>query len=232
MSTAQSDDRFDKVAQRRLEALQEQPVDATRLARAPRSRLSTLIDEAGFVRATASVRERLEAAFDRAGIDTVPSVTNPNLKPTGWVRFFRRGMAGSFASEEQLFESEHQLERYLVNNPGAIAGYGRLTLLGRQHRLADNRRIDLLYKARGDVHLVVELKAGAPDDGLASQMRRYLSGYEQELRASGIEAEVRGLVISGQPDVDVERDVAELCSDWDVRWMLYRRSFSLHVRTP
>jgi len=219
------DDKYTRLVEAQLAKLDGVPAP-TRLQQAPKAKLSTLVKAVGRQKATQATRLQLQGAFDRAGIATVPSLDDPELDLGEWVRFFKKGDHSGFVGGEYLFDTEDQLQRYIRNNPGSITGFGKLKLEGEEHRLATGQRIDLVFRGKGGAHVLVELKAGAPDTGLPGQMRHYLEAYEAELRARGDDSEVKGLIVTGQPDHALVEDVRLLCADWEVRWLLYRRRFS------
>lgn len=227
MTRPRDDERYSRVAESQLDKLVKAPEAISRLQQAPKAKLSTLIRGVGATRATAATRQRLQDAFDAKGIETVPALDDPGLGPDDWVRFVRSGGSEDFASSDQLFETEYQLRRYLKNNPGAIRGFGRLTLLHEELKLHTGQRVDLVFIGRSSVHIVVELKVATPDARLPSQMHQYLEAYQAELRRSGNESEVKGLIVTGQPDYVLADEVKTLCSEWEVRWMLYRRTFTM-----
>ncbi len=75
----------------------------------------------------------------------------------------------------------------------------------------------------------MELKHHGPDNGLVTQMRRYMTDLTHLAKEEGRHAGARGIVISGQPDPDIAADLRDLCSrhGYEVDWRLYRATLNL-----
>ena len=99
-------------------------------------------------------------------------------------------------------------------------------MVRRQYELTTGERIDILCFHRKKV-LVVELKAGEPDNDLPSQMRRYLHGLRRDFDAKKDKRTIAGLIITGQPNPKIHADVLQRCEGFNVEWKLYRRQFAL-----
>ena len=204
------------------------------LAEAPDSRLRVVLQKAGYSRMHPNILERLRTALDQAGIDTFPRLDDPGLDRDTRIYFFRSPMPAGLAPSRALFDTERQLEDFLVNNFAALPVFRGLRLRGRQYALGQGRRIDLLCEEKRGGRLVgVELKHHGPDNGLVTQMHRYMTDLTRLANNEGRHVGARGIVITGRPDPDVAADLRTLCSrhGYEVDWRLYRATLKLE-RAP
>ncbi len=212
---------------KKLDSLAQAPQS---LAQAPDSHLHVILQKAGYRRRHPKILERLAGALKDAGIDTFPSLDDPSLNRNTRVYFFRSPIPAGLAPSRALFDSERQLEEFLVNNFTALPAFRGLRLRGRQYPLGRGR-IDLLCeeKNRRGQLVGVELKHHGPNKGLVTQMRRYMTDLTRLAREEGRLAGARGIVITGQPDPDVAADLHALCSlhSFDVDWHLYQATIKL-----
>lgn len=218
-------------AAERLDALERPP---TSLAEAPDSQLHVIMRRAGFRRRTPLVQERLKEAFDAHEIQTYPDLTDPSVDRDTRI-YFLRGEVADLAHPRVLFDEERLLEDFLVNNFPYLPAFRGLKLRSRQFRFpGSNRVIDLLCEERRGGQLVgIELKHGAPDRGLTSQMIDYMIELERLAKSEGRPG-CRGVVVTGQPDARLAEDLHALARSrgFEVDWYLYETSIRLRTRGP
>ena len=222
---------FDRVAAIYQTKAVEQEHPPRTLKDAPKALLKTLVRKAGYMNATITMKQNLQDAFDAAGLTTIPEVTADDVDRDDWIRFFIEGTADGLTSPNKLLDTEQQLERYIRNNLPSITGLKGWHLAAKpQFRLSNGDKIDLVCKHKTREYLVIELKVAEPPESLPYQMSKYLQGLRYDLDKRGEhDAPVQGLVITGQGDADMHRQVVKSCVGYHVGWKLYRRSFTLRA---
>lgn len=93
-----------------------------------------------------------------------------------------------------------------------------MTLVKQQYETGVGR-IDILFRDEEGRYLVVETKKGRESDRVVGQLLRYMGWLKVQE-----EAEVRGLIVSGEPDVRLDYAAAAIP---DVAVITYRVSFQL-----
>ena len=211
----------------KLDALAEPPQS---LGQAPSSWLRIVLNNAGYAKIHPRILERLGPALTEAGIEPYPSLDDPLLPRDTRLYFFNIPKPGGLAPLGALFKTERLLEDFLVDNFSALPLFKGLKLRRRQFPLEQGQRIDLLCEERGTRRLVgVELKHHGPDTGLVNQMSRYMAALTNLANEEGRDAGARGMVITGQPDLNISAKLRAMCTRerYDVSWHLYRASIKL-----
>lgn len=165
-----------------------------------RRRLSTVARDCG-ARASATFLARLNDQVDAAGLHVEPPLDSAGLRRDDWIRFSTE----PFPPDELLFPRERDLQRFVEACIGTgifrelkVYQEGRRAV-GREFRLADGQRIDLLCEQRtkaglGDL-VAIELKR-EHQKGTVEQMM----GYIDALRAKFNSRRVRGMIITGHEE--------------------------------
>lgn len=226
---ANRDEKIEQCAEwavERVKALARPPAGLTE---APDSQLHVILRRAGVRRRSPQILEKLQKAFDRAGIHTHPKLTDPSVERNTRVYFLPAPLPG-LAPRRVLFDTEGLLEDFLVQNFEYLPPFHGLRLRARQYRFPGSSRvIDLLCEERGTRALVgVELKHQVPDRGLPSQMIDYMIELER-LAEREQRLGFRGMVITGQPDPRLREDLEALAEQrgYRVDWYLYEAGIKL-----
>lgn len=202
----------------------------TRREDAPDSHLSNILRRAGYRRMGPVLLQQIEGAFRAGGIATFPSLTEPSNTRETRIYFFLKDAPADLAPERSLFNTEKQLETFLVENFQHLSIFNDLRLRRRQYPLGQGQKIDLLCEERSTGRLVgVELKHREADAGLATQMRKYMRALTALAKKEKRSAGARGMVITGQPTPDIEANLRTLCmaAGFEVDWRYYKASLTL-----
>lgn len=220
------------VAERRHRVDADEP-SPTSLSHAPRSYLRTLVKEAGYERQSPRLLEDLETRLRDAGLGTFPELTDPtNTRDTPIYFFDLEHPIPGVQPTRALFDDEAQLQRFLTMN-FAILKYvqaAQLRFLGREVRLSANCIVDVLAEVKRTRELVAfELKVREPGERIVAQATKYIDALARRAdRESRCGA--RLLIVTGQPDPNLEAQVQELAATRgvEVEWLLYTVEFKLH----
>ena len=167
---------------------------------------------------------RLGQRLAASGVYTEPPLDSKGLRGSDWVYFAN----GPFPPDAMLFPKERDLLRFVSAcigtgafrdlRPARIARNG-----GREFRLPDGRRIDLLCEeksASGKGALVaIELKQDR-ERGVVVQMVEYLDA----LKVLYPERPVRGIIITGRED-RVGATMLRRFEGHEIDWFCYEVSF-------
>jgi len=211
------------------------PADApapSSLSRTPKMLLKTLLKGAGYKRIVPQFLVLLDTRFKESSIGTFPDLTDPTITRDTWIYLFdlAKPIPGVQPSRV-LFSEEKQLSRFLVNNFKALTYIKRagLRFLGSEVHLDEGCIIDLLAEDAKSRELVgFELKAQEAKDGLAHQSARYMRALARRAESDGRPG-ARLLIVTGQPDQDLHRDIQALADKEKVKtqWLLYRVNIEL-----
>lgn len=152
-------------------------------------------------RGTKRFLKELEDRLEKAGIYTEPPLADSGLHLDDWVRF----STGPFPPDSWFFPREKDLRRFVE----ACLGSGEFRNLevckfpgrksGREFRLPDGRKIDLLCQERTKIGtgalVAIELKR-EHELGTVTQ----LIGYMNALKQLYPSRDVKGIIISGRED--------------------------------
>lgn len=221
-------DRLIKDTLKRLEA-----TNPTALSEAPDSHVAVILEKAGFQRMTSSVLKQIEDALRDAGISCYPSLLDPKVDRDTRIFFFLDGGSPVLPSGG-LFSTEAELERFVVENFGVLRELDGLRLRKRQFRINNECIIDLLCDDIPKKQLVgIELKHRAPNEGAASQVRRYLDALCKRAEHEGKAGGARLILVTGIPDERVARDIEALLQQDGLMdrftWLTYRAALELAV---
>ena len=157
---------------------------------------------------------------------TEPRLADPGLRLDDWVWL----STGPFPPDSALFPRESDLQRFVQ----ACLGSGVFRTLelfkakghasGREFRLPDGRRIDLLCqeraKAGNGALVVIELKR-EHERGTVEQVMSYVDALKL-LYPSRV---VRALIVSGREDQVASVRLGQI-SGYDIRWLCYHVTFT------
>lgn len=194
-----------------------------------RRKLRTLVSLLG-TRATERVLQEIEDALAAEGVFANPAIGGNRQSLDDWIELSLE----PFSDEPALFAREKDLVAFVEHSLGVGLFRGLVPYTkgesgsGREHRLPDNRRIDLLCEERtrrGRGALVaIEFKR-AHDEGAVAQMMSYL----RTLREQFPDRQVRGIIISGTED-QTATDLVAALRDCDIQLVVYDIRF--RVITP
>lgn len=196
------------------------------LKQSPSSYLRTLIQQAGYERKSEKLLEELDERLDAAGIATHPNLRDPSIGPDTRIFFFDlKRPIPKFQQPRQRFAEEKELSRFLAMNWAALPYIKKagLRFRNREVRLDGSAIIDLLAVDKKTDELVgFELKVADGDDRLLGQAARYMSCLSAQAKKEG-RAGARLIIVTGQPNPDLDRRVRELGTHYGVRteWLLY-----------
>lgn len=108
-----------------------------------RRKLSTLVSNGGYERASRSFLDALTAEFAAAGIYSDYAPNDAGLTPTSWLRL----ALTPFPPTPLLFASEKDLETFIEHSLGSPGPFANLDLVERQYRIGGHV-IDILAKER------------------------------------------------------------------------------------
>jgi hypothetical protein len=199
------------------ERLSQLPQPPASKASAPDSKLRVLLAKAGYRRATQRNRTDLQAAFDKQQIVCDPKITDLRTSRETRIYFFKDQLPGELAHDAELFPAEAHLEHFIEANYPLLAPFHGLELVKRQHALSPGKKIDLMFRDRKSRALVgVELKKGKPDDRTVGQIKGYLRELKVESDKQGLD--YRLILITGQPDPDIDKTLREITNDHFEIW--------------
>lgn len=215
----QAVDRFVEEIRASLPA--EAPTDAPLVTE--RRLLSTVVDRCNArlsQRFLSKLRERLSAN----GVYTEPPIDSKGLRGRDWIYFAR----GPFPPDELLFPRERDLLRFV----SACIGTGVFRDLrparfarngGREYRLPDGRRIDLLCEEKSNsgsgALVAIELKQDR-ERGVVEQLTEYLDA----LKALYPHRAVRGIIITGR-ESRIGSKVLKNLDGYSIEWYCYEVAF-------
>lgn len=190
-----------------------------------RRKLRTMLADCG-KRGSAGVLAEIEARFTEAGIYTEPRLADSGLRLDDWVWF----STGPFPPDSAFFPREADLQRFVQACIGSGA-FRNLELCkvkghasGREFRLPDGRRIDLLCQERtksGTGGLVViELKR-EHERGTVEQVMSYIDALKQLYPSRA----VRAIIVSGREDQVASVRLGQV-TGYDIRWLCYDVTFN------
>lgn len=225
-------DRIAHVVDACRDAVEAKP-DATSLSQAPDRRLGTLAKLAGYKRVSSKFCEELDAQLRSASISTFPDLLDPtNDRRTRIYLFDAKSRPKGIQDSGGLFKFEKDLSDFLQKQfkiSPAIKKLG-LRLLGAEQTIGSGCRIDILAEDKKTKALVgIELKAGAPDRRIVSQAGSYMRALKKESEDKGLPLPPRLLIISGQPDQELQSDVKDQSTKHGVpvQWLIYTVSLTL-----
>ena len=208
--------------ERRLNQLPQPP---TSKASAPDSKLRVLITKAGYRRRTKRILVDLQTAFDEQQIACYPKIDDPRNGRDTRIFFFRGHLPGDLVHDAELFPEEAHLEHFIEANHPMLSHFHDLVLLKRQYPLGPGKKIDLMFRDAKNNDLVgVELKKGKPDDRTVGQISIYLRELKTASEKQG--CGFRLILITGQPDPDIENSLKAVTSD---RFELWRYKVKLVI---
>ncbi|WP_083405614.1 PDDEXK family nuclease [Mycolicibacterium rutilum] len=222
---------IDRLVEKTRRRVDQSPPSARLLKHMPSSKLSVLVREAGYERASRRLLDELSDRFHAEGIDFSPELLDADNTPDTRIYFFdmKRPVEG-LRPARQLFHEEAQLARFLwVNKHFLGQAVRNLRLTDREKTLAPGSRPDLVAIDTKTRELVaIELKAGHPDQGIVAQAARYMTVLKDQAEAEGLRG-ARLMIITGQPDeqlADLVRVQAERLGI-KCEWFLYSVRFEL-----
>lgn len=197
------------------------------------SKLRVVLRECGWKRRGAENLQRIQAGCEKAGIYPEPMLTAPGLDREETIYFSHikpRPYVAEHYSPHPAFSSEKALQRFLAQNLNRIPKLAHLKSPILEYRLPSGRRIDILCREkRTDAYVVIELKKLRVDP--VGQIERYLVEVDRSLaRKASPYPEVRGIIITGQPNAVLERSLSARVSNYRVSWFLYRVKLELVER--
>jgi len=177
-------------------------------------------------RGSAHFFETLDLRLREAGIYTDPPLVDSGLRLDDWVLF----STGPFPPDSSFFPKEKDLKRFVE----ACLGSGVFRNLelcklpgrqsGREFRLPDGRKIDLLCQERtrsGNGALVaIELKC-EHERGTVEQLISYLDALKDIYPSR----DVKGIIISGREN-QVASAVLRNMTGYDIKWFCYQVTFN------
>jgi Endonuclease NucS C-terminal domain len=168
---------------------------------------------------------QLEERLKEAGIYTEPPLTDSSVRLDDWVLF----STGPFPPDSAFFPKEKDLQRFVeaclgngvFRNLELFRSPGRTS--GREFRLPDGHRIDLLCQERSKsgvgALVAIELKRNH-ERGTLEQMVGYLEALKQLYPSR----HVRGIIISGRED-QVAAALLKDVTGYDIGWLCYHVKF-------
>ncbi|WP_102335652.1 endonuclease NucS domain-containing protein [Salimicrobium jeotgali] len=84
---------------------------------------------------------------------------------------------------------ESDIENFIESYPDCLEN--NLQLVGRQKRFSDKSRLDLLFKDKAGIYVVVEIKKGLIDEDTYQQLKGYVDALKKEKNLR----EVRGMIV-------------------------------------
>ena len=176
-------------------------------------------------RASAQFLASLQDRLNQSSVYTEPPLIDSGLRLDDWVLF----STGPFPAAAAFFSKESDLQRFVeaclgsavFRNLEPFRGGGRRS--GREFRLPDGRRIDLLCQERrksGTGALVaIELKR-EQQRGTVQQLLEYLDALKQLYPSRT----VKGIIISGRED-QVAATLLRGIVGYDIEWFCYDVTF-------
>ena len=210
---------------------------APSLKQSPSSYLSTLVQQAGYLRKSDKLLADLDDRLDSAGIGTHPNLRDPSIGSDTRIFFFDlKWPVPKFQQPRQRFAEEKELARYLALNWAALPYIKKagLRFRAREFRLDGSAIIDLLAVDKKTNELVgFELKVDDDDGRLFDQAARYMT-WLAKLAKHEKRRGARLIIVTGQPNPDLAARVRELASRYEVptEWLLYKVNVELSVAHP
>ncbi len=163
----------------------------------------------------------LTAALQARGIHARPRLNESGIGLDTRIEFSRRPV--TIWETGLTFPDEKSLEDVIYQHYRRIPALSHLRSPRRQVRLPSGRRIDLLFEEMGTNALVVaELKVSTGGRITGPQVIDYICEFRTTPPARG--REVHGLLVTGEPNTRLERQVKALAEEAGVRvqWLCYR----------
>jgi len=169
--------------------------------------------------------EEIDRGLTQAGIYTAPRLPDEGLRLNDWVWF----STGPIPPDSAFFPREADLRKFVqaclgsgaFRNLEAARGEGGRS--GREFRLPDGRRIDLLCRERrksGSGALVVIEFKREHERGTVEQVREYIDALRQRYPTRT----VRGVIVSGREDQVASARLHDV-TGYDIRWLCYEVAF-------
>ena len=189
-----------------------------------RRKLRTILTECRR-RGSPRALEEIDRGLTQAGIYTAPRLPDDGLRLNDWVWF----STGPIPPDSAFFPREADLQKFVQaclgsgpfrNLEAARAEGGRS---GREFRLPDGRRIDLLCEERrksGTGALVVIEFKRKHERGTVEQVMEYIDALRQRHPTRA----VRGLIVSGREDRVASARLHDV-TGYDIRWLCYEVAF-------
>lgn len=174
--------------------------------------------------------DTLEQQLNAGGVYSDPPLGDPSLRLDDSVLF----STGPIPPDSAFFPREKDLQLFIESCLGSgdfrnlegFRGPGRVS--GREFRLPDGRRIDLLCQERAKrgagALVAIELKR-KHEHGTVEQM----VGYLDELKRLHPGREVRGIIISGRED-RVSAEMLKRVTGHTIDWLCYHVTFESVAR--
>ncbi len=198
-------------------------------------KLSTVVRDSGWKQRSHARMERLQESLVATAVYPSEDLTDMSIPLSKTIRFQREAPL----PPTMEFDSEKDLERFIAKNHRLLLSQvpdmeGSRHVAGGtlpQKRFAHGRthvRPDLVFQTRDGTIVVAEVKLGDPDDRAVTQLRTYLAA------ASKRHAQVRGLLITGQPRSRAHESViaAEIAAllPRHVDWIQYSADMTLETK--
>jgi hypothetical protein len=226
------EDKRKRLVGKTRQRVDDSPETAISLHHSPKSRLGTLVREAGYEKIVPKMLEELEERLRDANVGTFPQLTDPSNNRLTRICFFDlANPVPGFQHPRVLFKEEKELSRFLWMN-WAVLPYVKeagLRIQGREVRLASDSVIDLLAEDKKTGELVgFELKAEEADDRVVGQAARYMQLLASRAAKEG-RSGARLLIVTGQPDESLAKLVQQHAKESGVKtqWLLYRVTIDL-----
>jgi hypothetical protein len=202
------------------EALREAGARGARLP-LERRKLRTILSECG-KRASARALTEIEMRLTAEGINTEPKLGDPGLRRDDWVFL----STGPIPPDSALFPREKDLQRFVQACLGSST-FRNLELFkgkeGREYRLPDGRRIDLLCQERTRTGtgalVVIELKR-EHERGTVEQVMGYIDALSERFPKRTVKA----IIVSGREDLVASMRLRQV-TGYDIRWLCYHVTF-------
>lgn len=195
-----------------------------------RRKLRTILTECG-KKASSKALAEIDTRLAEAKIYTDPKLTDPGLRRADWIWL----STGPFPPDSALFPKEKDMQRFVQACLGT-SKFRNLHLFkaggypsGREFRLPDGRRIDLLCEERTRTGrgalVVIELKR-EHERGTVEQVM----GYIDEIRKMFPNREIRALIVSGREEKVAAMRLGQV-TGYDIRWLCYHVNFEEFARS-
>lgn len=199
-----------------------------------RSRLEVVLGDCGWTKRGEKNTHRIQEACEKAEIYPEPMLTTPGIAWDEQIYFSGtkpEPYCPEFYIPSPAFWLEKNLQRFLVQNYRKVPGLQHLKDLKTEFALPSRRRIDILCRERGtNAFVVIELKRAKRDP--VGQIGGYLDEVREKLASrESPEPQVKGIIITGQPNAALERSLPDRISDFEVSWFLYRVKLDLLGRS-
>ena len=215
-------ERIERFIERKREALEDRDH--------VRARLKAVLKECGWSKSSETNRERIQEALQSGGIYPEPILDAEGIGSDEWIYFsqqkpkpYKRKNYSKWA-----FASEETLRKFLLSNFGRIKQFKRLKKPLREYKLPSGRRVDILCRERrSNDYVVIELKKDNKDP--VRQLLIYLQEVDEKLaKAEDPPVNVRGIVISRQPNRALKNALGKTLGGFRVEWHVYRVQLKLY----